>query len=730
MEYDTFLKEKERVSQLSVEEQKAFYANILKQERLESSIRLQAYFQYAVLFYYEGDFRKAREILEPFAISYQSYAYIPEMISCFNLMGVASQCEGEYVMSRYFYNVALKVVKEQQASRYFAYEYNNISLTYIAEGDYETALRYIQKAESYLLQSDETMGAYVYLNKADIYQHLNRLDASVQAFETSIRAYKGTEILPDDTLICGTALFYKLKDRKRYAAYIQKILDKLQDMYASEFIDACQVVFHCSLDDEDYTLVETIIAKMDAYMQTHPQEKKVGVRVEGLKYTYAKKIGDRDAMLAALEKKDHYYEQIVSRLEQQRADSMDEYLETHKHLQEAVQNEMQANRAKTQFLANMSHDIRTPMNAIVGITDLMGHALHDPQKMRGYLTKMQLSSRYMLGLINDLLDMNKIENGMVRLHIEPMKLAQQMEQISDIIHTQTKEKGQHFAITTHNITHDALRGDEVHLRQILLNVLTNAVKYTPEGGSIRLDITEQAGKNPGYASYCFTVTDDGIGMTPELVARIYEPFQRGEDSVINKIQGTGLGMTITKNLVDLMGGFIQIDSAVGKGTCIAITLEFACDDTQTDLKGQETGQSVLKGMRFLCAEDNKLNAEILTAILEAAGASATVCPDGAAIVETFASVKPGDYDAILMDIQMPNMNGYEATQHIRNGSNPLGAIIPIIAVTANAFDDDVNNSLAAGMNAHISKPIDMARLEQTIRNIKNDLQMRKEGMEL
>ena len=838
MNYITFMQERERIDKLSVEKQKEFYARVLEEEQAETSVRLEAYFDYAVLFYYEGDFRRTKEILEPFIISYQSYKYTPRMISCFNLIGVASQCEGEFVLSRYFYNLALRVIEERGESHYLAYEYNNIALTYIAEQNYEDAQECIRLAEKYLPQSDEKMGAYVFLNKSDILHHTGCLEESLEAFEISINEYDGLTILPDDTLICGVSLFYALGDREKYLDYLQKIMDKLDSMYASEFIDSCKVVFDCALDSGDYFLVKQIIHKMDDYMLAYPREIKVGLKMEELKYTYGKKTGNQTAMLAALEKKNQYYEQIVHTLEEQRTTSIEEYLETHKHLQEAVQNATQANHAKTQFLANMSHDIRTPMNAIVGITSLMEHSLDDPEKLQNYLSKIRRSSRYMLGLVNDLLDMNKIESGTARLSQEPMKLAEQVDQVNDIIRTHTSERGQHFEIHTHHVCHENLIGDAVRLRQILLNILSNSVKYTHHGGNIQLTIEELPLASSTKAQYHFVITDTGIGMEPELVAHIFEPFIRGEDSMVNKIQGSGLGMAITKNIVDLMNGEIVVDSHPGIGTKVEITLTFQidtiedskaeqlnllllsredalvddltyasrikpvtltcvsdlesallalsessadvlllseefCGDTVlqelrhavgngvlffqvedtnnsqpqnlpvsrelngrlsspfffTNLEkernrirsggtGNAAGESVLNGMHFLCAEDNELNAEILSAILEIAGASCTVYPNGADLVRAFEQVKPGDYDAILMDVQMPVMNGYEATRAIRQGKNPLGRTIPIIAMTANAFADDVRNSLASGMNAHISKPIDMAILEKTMRRIK------------
>ena len=838
MNYETFLKEKERIADLPDQEQKDFYAKVLEEEQKESSVKLLAYFNYAVLFYYEGDFRRTIEILEPFIISYQSYEYIPEMIACFNLMGVAAQCEGEYILARYCFNLALRVVNEKKAVELLSREYNNLSLTYISEQDYETALDYIRKAEQHLPEADEDMGAYVFLNKSDIYNHFGKPGLALEAFTDCIKQYNGLTVLPDDTLICGVSLFYRMGNKRKYTDYIGRVLEKLGDMYASEFIDACKVIFDCSLDSGDYKLVERVIAKMDDYMQTHPHENRVGLKVEELKYTYAKKIGDIEAELEALEKKNEYYEMIVLSLENQRAVSMDEYLETNKHLQEAVLNESQANRAKTRFLANMSHDIRTPMNAIMGIANLMGHSLDNLEKMEDYLSKLQISSRHMLGLLNDLLDMNKIESGTYTLNAEPMKLADQIMQIQDIIRTQAAEQGQDFQIHTRHIHHENLIADGIRLRQVMLNVLSNSVKYTPKGGKIQFHIEELTSENLDKAKYCFVVKDNGMGMDEELLARIFDPFIRGEDSVVNKIQGTGLGMSITKSIIEMMDGTIDVESKVNEGSCVTINLEFDIDkkedsrmeplkvlmlseeselvsdisasaqtkpisltcvsdlekakrileefhadvvllhgvfsresavqklrnnavteaifialtDQQThispkDLKknqidgvivcpffftnlekevnrirsssGEKASESVLKGMRFLCAEDNELNAEILKASLEIVGAECTIYADGAELVKAFEFVEPGEYEAILMDIQMPNMNGYEAAKLIREGSNKLGESIPIIAMTANAFVEDVKNSFAAGMNAHISKPIDMAILEKTMRQLRN-----------
>ncbi len=499
-----------------------------------------------------------------------------------------------------------------------------------------------------------------------------------------------------------------------------------------------------------------------------------------------------------------------------------------------------ANKAKSEFLANMSHDIRTPMNAIVGITNLMEHEDQLSDRMSGYVQKIKFSSRHLLSLINDVLDMSKIESSDIELNISRISLAEQVGQVDSIIRSQTNERGQSFQIQTHDVAHEYLLGDGTRLRQIFLNLLSNAVKYTQNGGSILFDIAELPSKAPDKAIFRFTVADNGYGMTPEFLQHIFEPFTRAENSVTNKVQGTGLGMAITKSIVNLMNGTISVESELNKGSRFDVVISFPIDrtkkydldvkqilllsddqmlnrnikspvsqttldltivSTQKDveqffekkkadiilmsghlqdktlsdtvklmrklaedalmifcvdyaqrdqvqemlrqagvdgliprpffLSNLETaidrvrsnaapevaGMSILTGMHFLCAEDNALNAEILEAILEMYGATCRIYPDGDEIVRAFEDVKPGQYDAILMDIQMPHMNGYEATRAIRASKNSLGKTIPIIAMTANAFADDVQNSLAAGMNAHIAKPIDIALLEKTIRGL-------------
>ena len=389
---------------------------------------------------------------------------------------------------------------------------------------------------------------------------------------------------------------------------------------------------------------------------------------------------------------------------------------------EALQSAERASKAKTDFLSNMSHDIRTPMNAIIGITTLMKNELHQPEKLAEHLGKLETSGQLLLGIINNILDMSRIESGKTTLNVEKMNLSQQVSQLDSIIRQQAGQRRQTFTVNTH-LQHENVLADPNRLNQVLMNILSNAVKYTPKGGHIRLEV-EELPRNEHFARYRFVVQDDGIGMSEEFQKTLFDPFTREEKSGTNKVQGTGLGMAITKSIVDLMGGTIHVESTTGKGTRFEVVLEFPIDaeaDTVQEaqvLPEEEETASPLSGMKFLCAEDNAINAEILELLLESKGAHCKIYPNGQEIVDAFASVKPGEYDMILMDVQMPVMDGLEATRRIRNGENPLGRIIPILAMTANAFLEDMQKSKEAGMDVHLSKPVDIAALEQTVKHFR------------
>ena len=391
---------------------------------------------------------------------------------------------------------------------------------------------------------------------------------------------------------------------------------------------------------------------------------------------------------------------------------------------EALQTAENANKAKTDFLSNMSHDIRTPMNAIIGITSLIRHDAGNKAKVIEYADKIDISSQHLLGIINDVLDMSKIEAGKTVFKYSDFSILDLMQELDTIFHTQIYEKQQTLTIIKENIQHEWVNGDQVHLMQIFSNLLSNAVKYTQEGGEIQFFVEECETKSSVYAKYRFLVDDNGMGMSADFKDTIFDAFTRAESSLTNKIQGTGLGMAITKNLVEAMGGTIDVDSELGQGSCfeVLMDLKIAEDRTVALAAQEETDEqdgNILQGMRFLCAEDNELNAEILTELLKIEGAECTICENGEEILKAFEQSAPGDYDMILMDVQMPVMNGYEATKAIRRGSHKLAKTIPIIAMTANAFSEDIQHSLAAGMNAHVSKPVEMKVLEKTIRSIKS-----------
>ena len=391
---------------------------------------------------------------------------------------------------------------------------------------------------------------------------------------------------------------------------------------------------------------------------------------------------------------------------------------------EALQTAENANKAKTDFLSNMSHDIRTPMNAIIGITSLIRHDAGNKAKVIEYADKIDISSQHLLGIINDVLDMSKIEAGKTVFKYSDFSILDFVQELDTMFHSQIYEKKQTLTIIKENIQHEWVNGDQVHLIQIFSNLLSNAVKYTQEGGKIQLLVEECETNSSVYAKYRFLVSDNGLGISADFKEIIFDPFTRAENSVTNKIQGTGLGMAITRNLVEAMGGTIDVESELGQGSCfeVLMDLKIAEDRTVALAAQEETDKqdgNILQGMRFLCAEDNELNAEILTELLKIEGAECTICENGEEILKAFEQSAPGDYDMILMDVQMPVMNGYEATKAIRRSSHKLAKTIPIIAMTANAFSEDIQHSLAAGMNAHVSKPVEMKVLEKTIRSIKS-----------
>ena len=392
-----------------------------------------------------------------------------------------------------------------------------------------------------------------------------------------------------------------------------------------------------------------------------------------------------------------------------------------KALEQALAAAKQASRAKSDFLSTMSHDIRTPLNAIMGMTALAQANLDNRERLENCLRKISLSSEHLLSLINDILDMNKIEQGKLVLNRETIDLSVVLEQMSAMFGVQAEAKGLRLEVRAPSITGRAFYGDPLRLNQILINLLGNAVKFTPPGGCVELEAEELPPLNGDKRIRCrFTVRDNGVGMSQALLEQLFEPFSRGADVI--HMEGSGLGLSITKGLVDLMGGTISTESRKGQGSTFRVELEFdaVSERGAVPVHGENRENKTelpLSGYRILAAEDNALNAEILSELMRMLGARLETRENGALVLEAFRSTAPRTYDAILMDVRMPVMNGYEATRAIRRLDRRDAKTIPIIAMTANAFAEDVEAAMEAGMDAHVSKPIDIDRLVRLLKEL-------------
>ena len=379
-----------------------------------------------------------------------------------------------------------------------------------------------------------------------------------------------------------------------------------------------------------------------------------------------------------------------------------------------------SNAAKSAFLFNMSHDIRTPMNAIIGFTELLEKHLDDKELSKDYVKKIRISNEFLLALINNVLEMARIESGKTTLDETYCNAYAFNDSLYALFDSQMKEKGIEFT-RFFNVEHAEVICDETKLREIFLNILSNALKYTPPGGKVTMKLTEVPSDRPGYAMYRTEIADTGIGMSEEFIPHLFEEFTRERSSTESKLNGMGLGMAIVKKLVDLMQGTIEVESQIGKGTKFTITLphRIAANRDVNPLleKAEEYVDGYFKGRRILLAEDNELNAEIAITILEEAGFEVEYAADGIICVDMMEKADAGYYDLILMDIQMPNMDGYKATQTIRKFSDPKKAGITIVAMTANAFDEDKKNAYKAGMNGHLAKPIKVAELMSALTEI-------------
>lgn len=407
-------------------------------------------------------------------------------------------------------------------------------------------------------------------------------------------------------------------------------------------------------------------------------------------------------------------------------------------LENALAQANMANKAKSTFLSNMSHDIRTPMNAIVGFTSLALTHIDNKERVQEYLEKITSSGNHLLGLINDILDMSRIESGKLQIEEESCNLLDIVHELNNIVQADVNERQLNYIVDTEEVPDEEIYCDKLRLNRVLLNLISNAIKYTNQGGTIKFTIKERAGANSGYADYQFCIEDTGIGISKEYLTHIFEPFEREKNTTTSGIQGTGLGMAITKNIVDMMNGSIVVESEQGVGTKATISITFRLgekvkkyqpaselagasgDGIRADGKNEAEAaddKELFKGIRILLAEDNELNQEIAAAILEDAGFEVDIAENGQIAVDMMRASEPGYYRVVLMDVQMPVKNGYDATREIRKLDNKKLAAIPILAMTANAFAEDKENAQKSGMNGHIAKPIDVKKLFETLTEV-------------
>lgn len=385
-------------------------------------------------------------------------------------------------------------------------------------------------------------------------------------------------------------------------------------------------------------------------------------------------------------------------------------------LQDALDMAQSANMAKSTFLSSMSHDIRTPMNAIVGFTEIANSHLDDPERVKNCLERIGVSSRHLLSLINDILDMNEIESGKISLHSESFSISELVEDLTTIVQPQASGRDISLELQAGPLRHDIVMGDSLRIHQVLLNIIGNAVKYTEPAGWVRASVEEQPTESPEVCNYIFVVEDNGIGMDREFIQNIFKPFERARNKNMPVIEGAGLGMSITKNLIDLMGGTIAVESQPNVGSKFTVVVPLQITDTLVVDEPESQSDEGKIGGRVLLVEDDALNREIAIELVQSFGVEVEAACDGVEAVERMRTCEPRRYGLIFMDCQMPRMNGLEATEAIISFERDKGIPhTPIIAMTANAFNEDREKALVAGMDGFMSKPINMNDLEKTLR---------------
>ena len=576
------------------------------------------------------------------------------------------------------------------------------------------AYEYLELAEKHISNSASDMGAYVYINKTLLFMRMDLLEDAVETYETSITKYHADSIIPNDAHLCAAMLSYKLGEMDRYEIYKAQILSRLDEMYTAEFIDSCRDLFDCGMDSGDDELINSILSAMDKHIAEHPNEIKVGITGAEFKYNYACKRGDTVAMLEALEQENHYKDLLIRQSEQNHVKSLQESMEINKQLRRAIASKEKAAAAKSQFLANMSHDIRTPINGIMGMLEIIRKTKGNQDKEEECLDKIEVSSKLLLSLVNDVLDMAKLDTDAVVLSHEPFNLDRICNETVEAVSFQAEEAGLEVTGEHDDYTGINVLGSPLHLKKILINLFSNSVKYNKPNGKIHMSM-KTLERTEDTITCEFKIRDTGVGMSQEFVEKkLFHPFVQADTSSRSNYTGTGLGMSIVKQLIDKMGGTISVESELGEGSCFTVVIPFEIDHEASLKQSEEAENADISGLNIMVAEDNELNMEIIEFLLTEQGAHVEKVQNGQEALDKFEGSEAGTYDVILMDLMMPVMDGISATKAIRASKHAEAETIPIIAMTANAFYEDERKCLDAGMNAHLAKPLDMKMVVSTI----------------
>lgn len=653
MKYQELMKEVEGVGKLKLSEQENFYRDVLNESSNDLEVRVAATFYLGMAYYYEGNFNKAKAIIEPIILQYQSMPFVRELISAFNLMGVMLYYDGANVSSRYYYEKALQLAMEHEDVGHYCYEYNNISITYAKQEKYEEALDSILKAKEYMPCCIEDMGAYVYLNLALVYNNLNQVDKALEAFYIGLDEHDGKHIILEDYLNCGIELFTKASMNSELKRCADELENRLDGLFAVEYMDACVALFDYYLEQKMFDQLETILQYMDSYMSKHPDEIRLGLMVESSRYKYGKIINNSNIIIQALEKKNAYYERIFEEEQIRRCHDTERHFDMNRKLQLALENETKANQVKMRFLASMSHDIRTPINGIIGMLQVIQRCGDDKQRIKDAYNKMWISSTHLLSLVNDILDIRTLETDSVVLENKAFELSQLLGRVQTIIDVQASNYKIELFIKN-EVQHNHLIGSPTHIEKVLLNLLSNAIKYNKTGGKVCLSVEEKAD------CFEFIVEDTGIGMSEEFVQnKLFKPFVQKN----TRIDGAGLGMSIVQELVNKMNGSIEVKSKENKGTLFIVCLPLEVDKNPVKTQSLKPKTVSIENLSILVVEDNDINMEVIEFMLQSEGAIVYKARNGKEAVEQFGQIK--NLDLILMDLMMPIMDGYEATLQIR-----------------------------------------------------------------